>query len=160
MSQFKNELSTTDLIILSKLQQDARLSSADLASSLNISVTPTWRRVKRLEELGIIQGYRAELSPIHLGYGVEAFVTVKVGLHDQRSYQLFEAAILSNEMIVSCHIVSGSEDYLLRVITSDMEQYATFITQQANQLPGIKEIRSIMVLKALKPFKGLNLKVS
>lgn len=158
MTHLKTELSSTDLTILSKLQQDARLSSTDLASGLNISATPTWRRIKRLEELGIIKGYRAELSPIHLGYGVEAFVTVKVGLHDQRGFQLFEAAIMSNDMIVSCHIVSGSEDYLLRVITTDMESYATFITQQASQLPGVKEIRSAIVLKALKPFKGLHLK--
>lgn len=154
----KSELSPTDLTILSRLQQDARLSSAELATGLNISATPTWRRIKRLESSGVIKAYRAELSAAHLGYGVEAFVTISVSLHDERGFQLFEAAVLSNEYIVSCHVISGPGDYLLRVMTSDMESYANFITRHANQLPGVKEIRSSMVLKALKEFRGLPLR--
>ncbi len=153
----KGDLSPIDLSILAQLQKDAKLSSADVAAGLSISVTPTWRRIKRLEELGVIRAYRAELSPSLLGYGVEAFVTVNVALHDERGFQQFEAAVLSTEAIVSCHVISGTGDYLLRVITTNMESYAHFITRQANKLPGVKEIRSAMVLKALKEYRGLPL---
>ena len=95
-------LTEVEMVILELLQRDARLSSADLAAKLNLSVTPTWRRVKKLEESGLIQGYHAQIDPKELGFGIESFLMVNVHAHDERSNQLFEAAVGAIDDVVSC----------------------------------------------------------
>ncbi|MBK6296416.1 MAG: Lrp/AsnC family transcriptional regulator [Rhodoferax sp.] len=148
-------LTEVEMVILELLQRDARLSSADLAAKLNLSVTPTWRRVKKLEESGLIQGYHAQIDPKELGFGIESFLMVNVHAHDERSNQLFEAAVGAIDDVVSCQMVSGAGDYLLRVVSRDMESYADFISRVAGALPGVREMRSTFVLKTIKPFAGL-----
>lgn len=148
-------LTEVEMIILEHLQRDARLSSADLASQLNLSVTPTWRRVKKLEESGLIQGYHAQIDARLLGFGIESFLSVSVHAHDERGIQQFEAAVATIDDIVSCHMVSGTGDYLLRVVSRDMDSYADFITRIAATLPGVRETHSAFALRTLKPFAGL-----
>ncbi len=148
-------LTEDEMVILEHLQRDARLSSADLAAQLNLSVTPTWRRVKKLEETGLIRGYFAQIDPKLLGFGIESFLMVSVHAHDERSNQLFEAAVLAIDDVVSCQMVSGAGDYLLRVVSRDMDSYADFISRVAGALPGVREMRSTFVLKTIKPFAGL-----
>jgi Lrp/AsnC family leucine-responsive transcriptional regulator len=148
-------LTDTDMAILEQLQRDARLSSAELASQLNSSTTSVWRRIKKLEEAGLIRGYNAQLDARSLGFGIESFLTVSVHSHDERSIQLFEAAVASIDDIVSCYLVSGLGDYLLRVVSKDMESYADFITRVAATLPGVRETHSAFALRTIKPFAGL-----
>ena len=148
-------LADTDLAILEQLQRDARLSSSELATQLNSSTTSVWRRIKKLEEAGLVRGYAAQLDARLLGFGIESFLTVSVHSHDERSIQLFEAAVASIDDIVSCYLVSGMGDYLLRVVSKDMESYADFITRIAATLPGVRETHSAFVLRTIKPFAGL-----
>ena len=148
-------LSDTDMTILEQLQRDARLSSSELATQLNSSTTSVWRRIKKLEEAGLVRGYAAQLDARLLGFGIESFLTISVHSHDERSIQLFEAAVASIDDIVSCYLVSGMGDYLLRVVSKDMESYADFITRVAATLPGVRETHSAFVLRTIKPFAGL-----
>ena len=148
-------LTDIDMTILERLQRDARLSSADLASELNSSTTSVWRRIKKLEEAGLVRGYHAQLDARLLGFGIESFLSVSVHSHDERSIQLFEAAVASIDDIVSCYLVSGMGDYLLRVVSKDMESYADFITRVAATLPGVRETHSAFALRTIKPFAGL-----
>ena len=148
-------LSDTDMTILEQLQRDARLSSSELATQLNSSTTSVWRRIKKLEEAGLVRGYAAQLDARLLGFGIESFLTISVHSHDERSIQLFEAAVASIDDIVSCYLVSGLGDYLLRVVSKDMESYADFITRVAATLPGVRETHSAFVLRTIKPFAGL-----
>ena len=150
-----SDLSDTDMTILEQLQRDARLSSSELATQLNSSTTSVWRRIKKLEEAGLVRGYAAQLDARLLGFGIESFLTVSVHSHDERSIQLFEAAVASIDDIVSCYLVSGMGDYLLRVVSKDMESYADFITRIAATLPGVRETHSAFVLRTIKPFAGL-----
>src|SRR4051812_36733423 len=85
------ELTDVEKVILERLQRDARLSSADLASQLNLSNTPVWRRIKKLEESGLIQGYHAHLDARLLGFGIQTFLSINVQSHDERSMQKFKA---------------------------------------------------------------------
>lgn len=149
------DLTEIEMVILEHLQRDARLSSSDLASKLNLTNTPVWRRIKKLEECGLIRGYHAHIDARLLGFGIESFLAVSVHSHDERSIQQFEAAITVIDEIVSCHMVSGSGDYLLRVVSRDMDSYADFITKVASTLPGVRETRSAFSLRTLKPFAGL-----
>ena len=148
-------LTETDVTLLERLQRDARLSSSELAAELNSSTTSVWRRIKKLEESGLIRGYAAQLDAGLLGFGIESFLTVSVHSHDERSIQLFEAAVASIDDIVSCTLVSGLGDYLLRVVSKDMESYADFITRVAATLPGVRETHSAFALRTIKPFAGL-----
>ena len=149
------ELTETEVAILEHLQRDARISSADLATELNSSITSVWRRVKKLEESGLIRGYHAQIDARRLGFGIESFLSVSVHSHDERSIQLFEAAVTAIDEVVSCHLVSGTGDYLLRVVCKDMDSYADFITRVAATLPGVRETHSAFALRTLKPFAGL-----
>ena len=149
------ELTDVEIVILEQLQRDARLSSSDLAAQLNLTNTPVWRRIKKLEESGLIRGYHAHIDARLLGFGIESFLSVSVHTHDERHIQQFEAAVAVIDEIVSCHLVSGSGDYLLRVVSQDMDSYADFITKVAASLPGVRETRSAFALRTLKPFAGL-----
>jgi len=148
-------LTDVEMTILEELQHDARLSSADLAEKLNLSVTPTWRRVKKLEQAGLIRGYHALLDAKLLGFGIESFLMVSVHTHDERNIQLFEAAVAAIDEVISCHMVSGGGDFLLHVVARDMDAYADFISRVAGTLPGVRETRSAFVMLTMKQFTGL-----
>ena len=151
----KMELTEAELVILEQLQRDARLSSADLAEQLNLSNTPVWRRIKKMQEAGLIDGYHAHLNARRLGFGIEAFLSISVHTHDERNIQQFSAAVQAVDEIVSCHMVSGSGDFLLQVVSRDMDSYAEFVNRVAAKLPGVREIRSSFVLRTLKAYSGL-----
>lgn len=149
------ELTEVEIVILEHLQRDARLSSADLAEQLNLSNTPVWRRIKKMQESGLIHGYHAHLNAQSLGFGIETFLSISVHTHDERNIQQFSAAVESIDEIVSCYMVSGSGDFLLRVVSRDMNSYAEFVNKVAATLPGVREIRSSFVLRTLKSYSGL-----
>jgi DNA-binding Lrp family transcriptional regulator len=144
------ELDRIDRLILEALQQDARLTVAELAGRVALSASPCWRRVKRLEEAGLIQGYRAQLSAEGLGYGVTAFVSVMMGSHGQEVARAFEARVTEIPEVIACHNVSGRYDFLLEVVARDLGSFGEFARNTLQTLPGVKELYSSFSLKALK----------
>lgn len=149
------DLTEVEVVILEQLQRDARLSSADLAEQLNLTNTPVWRRIKKMQESGLIDGYHAHLNAQMLGFGIETFLSISVHSHDERNIEEFSAAVATVDEIVSCYMVSGYGDFLLRVVAKDMNSYADFITRVAGKLPGVREIRSSFVMRTLKSYAGL-----
>ena len=101
------QLDRTDLRLLAALQDDARLTVAQLAEKVSLSASPCWRRVKRLEEAGYIEGYHAHLSASRLGHGITAFVSVVMGSHTREVARAFEARLQDIPEIIACHNVSG-----------------------------------------------------
>lgn len=150
-----SDMTEVEVFILEQLQRDARLSSAELAEQLNLSNTPVWRRIRKMQESGLIQGYHAHLDGRRLGLGIEAFLSIGVHQHDDRNIQEFTAAVELIDEIVSCCMVSGRGDFLLRVVVKDMEAYADFVNRVAAKLPAVREIRSSFVLRTIKPYAGL-----
>lgn len=144
-------LSDVEIRIVDELQRNARLSTAELAPIVNMSASPTWRRIKRLEDLGIIQGYQAVLDARRLGLQIEAFITIAMGCHDERGHQLFVAAVSTVDEIVSCHRVSGGGDYVLNIVTRDMETFSNLLTRVVGPLPGVARVQTSFVLSAIKP---------
>lgn len=149
------ELTEVEVVILEHLQRDARLSSAELAEKLSLSNTPVWRRIKKMQETGLIEGYHAHLNAQMLGLGIETFLSISVHDHDEKNIREFTAAVEAIEEIVSCYMVSGRGDFLLRVVSRDMNSYAEFVNRVAAKLPGVREISSSFVLRTLKPYSGL-----
>ncbi len=144
-------LDRTDKALLNALQGNARLTTAELADQVALTTSPCWRRVKMLEESGVITGYQAILSPKALGYGVTAFVSVMMESHNQEMARTFEQRLLQIPEIVACHNVSGRYDFLLEVVAKDLGSFGEFAREVLQTLPAVKEIYSSFSFKSVKP---------
>ena len=151
------QLDRTDLRLLAALQDDARLTVAQLAEKVSLSASPCWRRVKRLEEAGDIEGYHAHLSASRLGHGITAFVSVVMGSHTREVARAFEARLQDIPEIIACHNVSGQYDFLLEVVAADLAAYGEFARNVLQDLPGVTELHSSFSLKSLKDQRKLPL---
>jgi Lrp/AsnC family transcriptional regulator, leucine-responsive regulatory protein len=143
-------LDETDIELLRALQDDARLSTAELGTRLSISQSPAWRRLKRLEQDGVIEGYRAVVNRKKLGLSVLAMVLIGMERHDDASARKFEKAVSELPQVVMCHGMSGPEDFLLLVVAKDLDDYSNTLLGKLRSLPGVKSIRTSFSLKAIK----------
>lgn len=150
-----NQLDAIDLELLRLLQADAALSNADLGDKLSLTVTASWRRKKRLEELGYITAYQAVLSRQRLGLGVIAFVEVRFGDQSGQGPEQFEHLLQVHPEILSCHEVTGDADYILTVVANDLESYGRFMEKVIRRYPGVVSIRSSLGLREVKATRGL-----
>ncbi|MGD8170621.1 Lrp/AsnC family transcriptional regulator [Vibrio sp. TRT 21S02] len=143
-----------DRHILELLQRDARQSTADLAEKVGLSASPCARRVKRLEEEGIIDGYHANLCKTKVGVGMVVFVEVSLSNHQVDSIDVFEGAITEMSQVISCHVVSGAYDYLLEVVSKDLEGYESFI-RQLQCMDTVKDIHTHLSIRQVKKTREL-----
>lgn len=148
-NKLKNELDNTDRTILRLLQQDGSMSNPKLAEHLSLSVTPCWRRLKRLEDEGYIRDYQANLDRRKLGYDVLAFVNLSFGSVGDKTPNRFEEMIQSHPEVLACHKITGDADYLLQVVAEDLDAYSDFI-EMLRTVPGIHSIHSNLALKEIK----------
>ncbi|MCB1953663.1 MAG: Lrp/AsnC family transcriptional regulator, partial [Rhodocyclaceae bacterium] len=144
-----------DKKILSTLQDDARVTVAELSERVSLTSSPCWRRVKALEEAGFIRGYHAELDPRQLGYDVTAFVNVMLENHRLDLGDSFEVAVQGIPQVVACHNVSGRYDFMLEVVAADLEAFGEFARNVLRALPGVKEIYSSFSLKSIKRSRSI-----
>jgi len=148
-------LEPVDLRILRELQEDGRLTNQALSDRVGLSTSPCWRRVHGLEESGVISGYRAELDRQKLGLGVLAFIRVKIDSHNAAEAEEFSKSVSRLKEVVACWSIAGDADFLLQVVSPDLDTYAEFAMTVIRRLPRIKEMQTTFVLKEIKPFKGL-----
>ncbi|ENR5394245.1 TPA: Lrp/AsnC family transcriptional regulator [Providencia rettgeri] len=141
----------TEIKILKLLQDDARITNQVLAEKVGMSASPCWRRVKKLEEEHIIEGYRAILNRKKIGLGVMVFVRVIIDSDSEAEAQKFEQEVTELENVVACYSIGGDTDFLLQVVSHDLDSYADFAMTVIRRLPGIKEMQSMFVLKEIKP---------
>lgn len=143
-------LDSFDVRILRYLQQDGRLTNADLAEKIGLSATPCLRRVKALEDAGLIAGYRADLNRQKVGLGLTVMVGVKVDNHGEDCARSMEQLVQEMPEVISGRIVSGEADFLLEVVVPDLQAYETFLMGTLLKLPMVKDVRSTFVLRTLK----------
>jgi DNA-binding Lrp family transcriptional regulator len=149
-----------DIDILTRLQQDGRLTNAKLALELSLSETPCWRRLKRLEEEGFIESYQANLNRRKLGIGVMSFVQIVCTEHDDDTTRAFETIIQNSANVLSCHNTTGSADFILQVVAKDLDDYSRFVEQVLRKLPGVSGLQSSLSLRELKSSNRLPLDYS
>lgn len=154
-------LTAMDLKILSSLQSNARLSNVELSEQVHLSASQCYRRLKRMEEDGIVKGYTALLEPGALGFGVMAHVNVSLEKHGDNPVQAFRTAIHEYPEVLECHAVSGDADYVLRVVAEDLKAFSNFLMHRLLALPFIATVRSSIFLDELKntttlPLESLN----
>ncbi len=145
----KVELDEIDRKILHYLQNDGRMSNAELADKVALSPSPCLRRVKALEEKGVIDRYVAIVNPKQVGLPVN--VVIHVSLHSQELSQLqtFQQRIGECEEVMECYLMTGGSDYMLRVVVPDLEHYQHFLVEKLTQIPGISNIQSSFALQQL-----------
>ncbi len=147
-------MEAADTRILAALQADGRLTNQDLAERAGLSASPCWRRVKQMEETGVIAGYRAIVDRRKLGLGVLAFVRVKIDSHSETEARRFEDDIQRLDEVVACYSIAGTADFLLQVVAADLDAYADFAMNVIRRLPRIKEMETAIALKEVKPLTG------
>lgn len=143
-------LDELDLAILDVLQTDARLSNAAIAARVGLSASPCWRRIQRLEQLGVIRARVALLDADKLGVGMVAFAHVKLSAHGRQALPEFEEAIRRYDEVVECYTVTGEVDFVLRIVTRDTHSYERLLRDHLLQLPHIGEVHSTIALTQVK----------
>lgn len=142
------DIDATDKQLLRLLQTQARMSITELAEQVNLSATPCTRRIKRLEEAGIITGYHTQTDAQKLGYPLAVFIAISMDRHTADRFELFEEKIQSFEEVVSCSIVTGrTEDYLIKVRVRDMAHYEEFLLHRLNRIEGVAQVHTSFELR-------------
>jgi Lrp/AsnC family transcriptional regulator, leucine-responsive regulatory protein len=140
--------------ILVALQKDCRLSIADLGLAVGLSASACHRRVKLMEDAGLITGYGAHLDRAKLGLRVEFFVEVSLQSQTGDAFDAFERAVRGMDEILECHLMAGGTDYQLRVAAADVADYERMHRERLSKLPHVTRIRSNLVIRTVRPWAG------
>ncbi|MBL4831190.1 MAG: Lrp/AsnC family transcriptional regulator [Aliivibrio sp.] len=145
-----------DVHIIDIVQRDGRLTTTEIAEQVGLSASPCARRLKKLERQGVITGYRATINRKKVGLGVTIFVNVGLSNHQESAISHFENAILKMNEVINAHIVSGANDYLLEVVTTDLEHYEQFM-RKLQTLSMVKDINTSLAIRSIKSNAPLEL---
>ena len=146
-----------DAKILNIIQKDASISVADIADEVGLSSSPCWRRIKRMEELGIIKNRVSILDRTKLGLDFEVFVAVKLALPNRENMEKLERAVANMPEVVQCASVTGAVDFMLRVVTKDMHCYEDFLREVLLSIDLISDVQSRIVLRQTKESNSIPL---
>jgi Lrp/AsnC family leucine-responsive transcriptional regulator len=149
-----------DREIAAALQRNARITTNDLAKMTGLSQSPCWRRVKRLEESGLIDGYHARLDRRVLGYGVVAFVGISIDFQNEQRSAEFVEAVGAIPQVVMFHGVTGAADFLLMVVAEDLDAYSDLLQRTLHRLPGVRQVQTSFSIQEFKSFDSLPIPAS
>ncbi|RGP39006.1 Lrp/AsnC family transcriptional regulator [Pseudotabrizicola alkalilacus] len=150
MSTAQPDLDRFDHAILRILSSEGRISAVELARRIGLSKSPTQARMKRLEELGVITGYRAGLDPIKMGQAHVAFVEVKLSDTREAALQAFNKAVLTVPEVEQCHMIASRFDYLLKVRTADIQAYRRVLAERISALPHVTSTSTYVAMESVK----------
>jgi len=153
-------LDVTDWRILHELQADGRITNVELAQRVGISAPPCLRRVRALEEAGIIKGFTAQLDAKALGFDVTAFAMV--GLHSQAEADLiaFEERARSSPIVRDCYMLSGEIDFVLKCVATDLSAFQDFIIHELTAAPNVASVKTSLVIRASKHATGVPIEIA
>lgn len=152
------ELDDFEWKILGILQRDSSKPTTEIAEEIGLSQAPCWRRIQRLKEGGYIKRQVALLDRRKLGLNAQIFAQVKLSAHGRSNLAEFSAAIHDFPEVLDCYVLMGSVDFLLRIVTADIEAYERFFFTKLSQLPGVQEVNSMVALSEIKSTTELALR--
>jgi Lrp/AsnC family transcriptional regulator, leucine-responsive regulatory protein len=152
------ELDRVDRQLLTLLQSDGRLTVAELARTVNLTLTPCIERVRRLERDGFIEGYFARLNPRLLGQQLLAFTEVTLDHATADIFQRFKDTVMASDEIIECHMVAGGFDYLLKTRVADMEEYRRVLGDKIASIRGVRHTQTYFVLEEVKSTHALRIR--
>ncbi|MDC0172997.1 Lrp/AsnC family transcriptional regulator [Gammaproteobacteria bacterium] len=143
------KLDYIDISILAALQDNSRISNAELSAKVNLSQTPCLRRLRRLEQSGLIERYSVQLNDQMIGTNVSAFVFVKVNKNTSSNASAFESAVANLPEVTECCVLAGAHDYMLRVSTATLQSFEIFLKEKLANVPMAEGIESTIILNQL-----------
>lgn len=149
------KLDKIDRKILDILQKNAKITNAQLSKEIGLSPAPTLERVKKLETLGVIDSYHAKLNTAKIGLGISTFVMIKLTGHDKESIRAFINAINKIDEVIECRHVTGTSDFILRVIAKDIASYQQLMLDKVNEVQVVDSLQSLVILSTFKDSKSL-----
>lgn len=153
----ESEISPADIRILKQLQHSGRMTNQELADKVGMATSPCWRRMKQLEDSGVITGYQANIDRKKVGLGLLAFIRVKIDSHSEEDARRFEQQVGALPAVIACYAIAGDADFLLQVVAEDLDSFSSFAMEVVRRLPGIKEMQTSFVLREVKPLDVLPL---
>ena len=150
-------VSKKDRAILAELQRDSRLTMQQLAEKVGMSSSACWRRVRSLEESGVIDRYAVIVNPAKAGFALSSMTQVSLARHEERSVENFVTEVLRHPEVLECFATSGEADFHLRVVVEDIDAYNKFLDDFIFRIPGVSQVRSNIVLKEIKADTALPL---
>ncbi len=141
------DLDRTDYRILHHVQNNARISNVELAEAVGLSPSPCLRRVKALEEAGVIKRYAGIVDAGAVGLLISIFINVSLERQERTHLEDFEGSIRSNPEVMECYLMTGSSDYLVRIVVPDLQAYERFLADKLTRIPGVANIQSSFALK-------------
>lgn len=143
-------LDDIDRRILRELAKDGRITNQSLAERVGLSPSPCLRRVRQLEEAGVIRGYTVIVDPRAYGWSMAAIATIRLSRQNEDEIEMFEQAVRTWDEVIECHLVTGSRDYILKVMTGDLQQYERFIKDKIARLKCVASIETSFVMSTIK----------
>ncbi len=153
------KIDKTDTKILNLLQEDARMTIKEIAGQLNLSTTPVFERIKRLEKKGIIDKYVAILNPKKIGKKVNAFVHLSIIDHSKEAVEGFVNQVIQYDEVMECHHITGDADFLLKIIANDIEQYNQFILDKLSVVGNVGRVKSSFSLSIRKDTNAIRVEM-
>jgi len=152
-------LSRKDRELLAELQRDSRQTMQQLAERVGMSSSACWRRVRSLEERGVIERYAVLVNPRNAGFSLSSMTLVSLARHEQKNVDTFVREVLQHPEVLECFATSGEADFHLRVVVEDIDAYNKFLDDFIFRLPGVSQVRSNIVLKEIKADTALPFRV-
>jgi DNA-binding Lrp family transcriptional regulator len=144
-----------DRMILSTLQEEGRITNVELASRVGLTAPPCLRRMRALEESGIIRGYHAELDPAKLGYGIMVFALVSLKSQAEEDLRRFEAHIADLAEVRECHMLNGEIDFILKIVAHDLQAFQAFLTSKLTPAPNVASVKTSLTIRTAKTTCGI-----
>lgn len=148
-------LDAIDMQILEALQRDGRTTNVDLARQVGLTAPPCLRRVKALEDRGIIQAYHAEIDPAALGYTITVFAMVSLRSQAEADLRAFEEHIAALPQVRECHMLNGEIDFILKVVARDLQSFQQFLTSQLTPAPNVASVKTSLTIRTSKAQVGV-----
>ncbi len=148
-------LDHTDARILHELQEDGRITNVELAARVGLTAPPCLRRVRALEEEGIIEGYHASLSGEKLGYTITVFAMVSLKSQAEDDLRAFEAHVAKLDPVRECHMLNGEIDFILKIVAPDLQQFQQFLTGSLTTAPNVASVKTSLTIRSSKSLPGV-----
>ena len=149
------KLDRIDRRILSDLQSNGRMTNVELAERAGISAPPCLRRVRALEEAGVIESYHARLNAPALGYGITVFAMVSLRTQAEADLRAFEAHVAALPEVRECHMLNGEIDFILKIVSHDLQAFQAFLTSELTPAPNVASVKTSLVIRASKDQPGI-----
>ena len=148
-------LDAIDLQILSALQADGRMTNVDLAAQVGLTAPPCLRRVRGLEQAGVIRGYHADLDPLALGFGISVFALVSLKSQAEADLKAFEDHVAELPEVRECHMLNGEIDFILKIVAADLQAFQQFLTTHLTPAPNVASVKTSLTIRTCKDTPGV-----